>query len=113
VGQAAGCGCGSGRLQQEVHRGDVSRDRWWWAVADHFKLDDHNVRGQEHAFRKLRLDGPALALLNPRPCPKPLQASNMARHSLAYLGLAWLGSRPEAGPGTALTVNDPNASSES
>jgi hypothetical protein len=92
VGQAAGCGCGSGRLQQEVHGGDVGGDRWWWAVADHFKLDDHNVRGQEHVFRKLWLDGPAPALLN----------GNMARHSPAYLGLAWLGSRPEAGPGTAL-----------
>jgi hypothetical protein len=46
----------------------------------------------------------ALAWLNCRPGQKPKKAIILARPGLAYFGLAWPGSRPEAGPSTPLHV---------
>ena len=46
----------------------------------------------------------ALAFRNPRPGQKPSQAMTLAQLGQAYLGLAWPGCQPQAGPGTALSV---------
>ena len=54
------------------------------------------------ATKKLRLSGLALAFQNPRPGQSHHEAVFTARLGLAYLGLAWPGSRPQAGPGKAL-----------
>jgi hypothetical protein len=51
---------------------------------------------------KPRPDGLALAFQGWRPGQSHHEAIIRARLGLAYLGLAWLGSRPQAGPGTAL-----------
>ena len=53
-------------------------------------------------FQKLGLDGLALAFEILSRAKAVVGLALMARLGLAYLGLAWLGSQPEAGPGTAL-----------
>jgi hypothetical protein len=55
-----------------------------------------------YTHQKPRLDGLALAFQNPRPGHSRHEAVNLAWLGLAYLGPAWLGSWPQAGPGTAL-----------
>ena len=59
---------------------------------------------QSKPTKKPRLNGLALAFQNPRPGQSRHEAVITARLGLAYLGLAWLGSRPQAGPGTALEL---------
>jgi hypothetical protein len=51
---------------------------------------------------KPRLSGLALAFQNLKPGQSHYEAPSTARHGLAYLGPAWPGSRPQAGPCTAL-----------
>jgi hypothetical protein len=51
---------------------------------------------------KPRPDGLALAFQNCRPGQSRQKAVILAWLGLAYFGLAWPGSRPEAGPSTAL-----------
>ena len=51
---------------------------------------------------KPRPGGLALAFQEGKPGQSRHEAVKMARPGLAYLGLAWPGSRPQAGPCTAL-----------
>ena len=51
---------------------------------------------------KLQPEGLALALQNSRPGQSPQEATILAQLGLAYLGLAWPGSQPEARPCTSL-----------
>ena len=55
---------------------------------------------------KPRPDGLALAFQERKPGQSRHEAVNMARPGLAYLGSAWPGSRPQAGPCTALGVTE-------
>ena len=55
---------------------------------------------------KPRPGGLALAFQEGKPGQSRHEAVKMARPGLAYLGLAWPGSRPQAGPCTALTGTD-------
>ena len=50
--------------------------------------------------------GLALAFQEGKPGQSHHEAVKMARPGPAYLGLAWPGSRPQAGPCTALTLQD-------
>ena len=50
---------------------------------------------------------PGFGFSNLRPSQKPSQAVTLARLGPAYFGSAWLGSRPEAGPSTALVWRIP------
>jgi hypothetical protein len=59
-------------------------------------------------FQKPGLDGLALAFEILSRAKAVVGPSLMARLGLAYLGPAWLGPRPEAGPGTALHVLAPD-----
>ena len=56
--------------------------------------------------QKPRLGGLALAFFKKKPSQSQHEAVNTARPGLAYLGPAWLGLRPQAGPGTSLTLPD-------
>ena len=56
---------------------------------------------------KPRPDGLALALQDSRPGQSPQEATILARLGLAYLGLAWPSSQPEAGPCTSLEKSSP------
>jgi len=47
---------------------------------------------------------PGFGFSNPKPGQSHHEATFTARLGLAYLGLAWPGSWPQAGPGTSLVV---------
>ena len=54
---------------------------------------------------KPRPDGLALASQEGKPGQSRRKAVTTAQLGLAYLGSAWLGLRPQAGPCTALFIN--------
>ena len=54
--------------------------------------------------KKPQLHGLALAFQNPKLGQSHYEAVFAAQLGLAYLGLAWPGSRPQARPGTALFI---------
>jgi hypothetical protein len=59
---------------------------------------------QSNPTKKLRLNNLALAFQYPRPGQSHHEAILMARLGLAYLGLAWPSSWPQAGPSTPLSL---------
>ena len=59
-----------------------------------------------YSTKKPWLNSLALAFQNPKPGQSCHKAIITAQLGLAYLGLAWLGSWPQAGPGTALHEMD-------
>jgi hypothetical protein len=67
----------------------------------HQKID---LRSQFKPTKKPRPGGLALAFKTLGQAKAVIKPSTMARLGLAYLGLAWPGSRPQAGPSTPLVV---------
>ena len=61
-----------------------------------------SARLQQPTRQKPRPDGLALAFQERKPGQSRHEAVITARPGLAYFGLAWPGSRPQAGPSTAL-----------
>ena len=92
------------RLVPEVegkNRSDDSEAMMIMSVENLFSLNLWlaGASSKSHGF-----DGLALASHNPRPGQSRQKAVILARLGPAYVGLAWPGSRPEAGPGTALPI---------
>ena len=79
-------------------------DMKWWFDVFYQCLEGSNSNAEcaIPISEKPQPDGLALACQNHRPGQSHHKAINLAWPGLAYLGLAWLGSQPEARLGTAL-----------
>ena len=110
VGKAIGR-CGWGSMQGDLSRSCVMNSCWSATASKHectARIQNYEQGGAGEVgsspTKKPRPEPPAPALLFLEPGQSPHWAATPAWPTRAWLGLAWPGSRPGAGPGTTLLI---------